>query len=142
MLQIQVREDKLEQQSFLGGELYYNTAIPKNRQHAFTQILTEHYFPTLERLLDENKNEPTIVQGALIDNFFKKFATFKEFEDCCYYDSELDAQYKQGEYNDIAGAVDLVLKKDGEVFAIIEAKKPHGADKKSENRELITTNFL
>ena len=61
MLPFKCRQERLEIQSFLGGELYYNTKIKPEAQLAFIKIL-KGYFKALQKALDENKNEHDLVQ--------------------------------------------------------------------------------
>ena len=124
MLQIQVRDDKLEKQSFLGGELYYNTKIKEAQQTAFTHIL-KGYFAKLSQALKDNKNEHDIVQEVLKGEFFEKFKAFSALTP--YEDGELSAGHKFFGKQDTAekkiqGAVDFVLKKDGDIAVLFEAK--------------------
>ena len=123
MLPFKCRQERLEIQSFLGGELYYNTKIKPEQQSAFINLL-KNYFAKLENALAQNKSEPTIVQEVLKKEFFEKFKDYQALMP--YEDDELDADYKQGTREiKVRGAVDFVLKKEGSVFALCEAKKPN-----------------
>ena len=75
MLPFKCRQERLEIQSFLGGELYYNTKIKPEAQLAFINIL-KGYFKALQKAIDENKNEHDIVQEVLKKEFFEKFKDY------------------------------------------------------------------
>ena len=122
MLPFKCRQERLEIQSFLGGELYYNTKIKPEAQLAFINIL-KGYFKALENALAQGKNEHDIVQEVLKKEFFEKFKDYNALMP--YDDSEISAGQKQyTQDKKIRGAVDFVLKKDGNIAVLFEAKKP------------------
>ena len=121
-LQIKPRQDK-EVQSFLGGELYYNSKIPEQQQQSFKELITKHYLPKLEQVL--HKDEPDILKDALIDELFGKLSAFKLSH---YQSDEFEAGHKQNYFGSVAGSVDFVLKKDENVACILEAKKPKSSE--------------